>query len=52
MKSTTGNLSQTLLLALLAGAVEYADCTAPPHNEATCRPWVVTRDDYGRDPGG
>ena len=24
----------------------------PPPNGATCRPWVATRDAWGRDPGG
>ena len=36
-----------LMITLLAGAVEYADCTSAegyPPNEVTCWPWVATRD--------
>ena len=41
------------MVALSAGAVEYADCRGvTPHNETTCWPWVATRNAWERDPGG
>ena len=41
-----------------AGAVEYAVCTSaegqdiPSRNEATCWPWVTTRNAWGQEPSG